>query len=120
MVAMIIPKGDLDGDSPRVAPTCWRFRKIHWEGEEMLPSLWWLSLRREMTQNAMSRSGKAASQGVSRQVCQQGLLLDASELGLRGGGWWKIADLIWALSALSVRHDKTYSCTEKPIKAFVS
>lgn len=63
----------------------------------MLPSLWWLSLRREMTQNAMSRSGKAAShpyQGVSRQVCQQGLLLDASELRLRGGGWWKIADLI--------------------------
>lgn len=65
---------------------------------------------REMTQNAMSRSGKAASQGVSSQVCQQGLLLDASELGL----------LIWALSALSVRHNKIYSCIEKPIKAFVS
>lgn len=53
----------------------------------MLPSLWWLSLRREMTQNAMSRSGKAASQGVFSQVCQQGLLLDASEQGLQGGGW---------------------------------
>lgn len=32
---------------------------------------------------------------------------------------WKIADLIWALSALSARHNKIYSCTEKPIKAFV-
>lgn len=51
----------------------------------MLPSLWWLSLRREMTQNVMSCSGKAAFQGVSSRICQQGLLLDASALGLREG-----------------------------------
>lgn len=58
--------------------------------------------------------------GSLSRVCQQGLLLDASAVGLRGGGWWKIADLIWVLSALSVRHNKIYLCTEKPIKAFVS
>lgn len=83
----------------------------------MLPSLRWLSLRREMTQNAISCCGKAASQGVSSQVCQQGLLLDASGMGLWGEGQWKIADLIWALSP---RHNKIYACTEKPIRAFVS
>lgn len=51
----------------------------------MLPSLWWLSLRREMTQNVMSCSGKTASQGVSSRICQQGLVQDASVLGLREG-----------------------------------
>lgn len=39
-------------------------------------------------------------------VCWQGLLPEALELGLQGGHWWKITDLIWVLSSLAVRHNE--------------
>lgn len=45
------------------------------------------------------------------QVCQQGLLPEALQAGLRGGGWQKITDLIRVLSATSVRHNKIYQKT---------
>jgi len=61
-----------------------------------------------MTRNAMGPPGKATSQGISRWVCQLGLLLEAPDPVLQGGGWRKIADLIRALSAPAVRRNEIY------------
>lgn len=59
----------------------------------------------------MGPTKMAVSQGISlraQQVFHQELLLEVLEPGLWGGGWWKIAGTLQALSAPALRHNEIY------------